>query len=110
MHSCPLLSTLLISTMAQQQEAEAYLQPFGDLPDRVLHNLPCTQASVPQLVAHLASEPVGICCSEGVEIKSCFGIHTNTQVVVHGLVFSLQDSSESCWCDHQQSLHVHAKP
>lgn len=87
-----MLSLLLIPTMTPQHEAEAYLQPFGDLPDRVLHNFPSTQASVPQLVAHLASEPVWVCCSEGVEVKSCFGIDTNTQIVVHGLVFSLQDS------------------
>lgn len=95
--------------MAQQEEAEAYLQPLGDLPDGVLHNFPCTQASVPQLVAHLASEPVWIRCSEGVEVKSCFGIDTNTQIVVHGLVFSLENSNESCWFEHEQPLHAHAK-
>lgn len=105
-----MLHSLLITTIAHQQEAAAYLQPFGDLPDRVLNNFPSTQASVPQLVAHLASEPVWICCPEGVEIKSCFGIDTNTQIVIHSLVFSLQDSSESRWCDDQQSLHAHAKP
>lgn len=78
-----------------QPEGTAYLQPFGDLPDRVLHNLPCTQASIPQLVADLAPEPVWVCCAQRVEIQCCFGIHPNTQVVVHGLVLSLQIMSLS---------------
>lgn len=69
MWTAALLLLLLLLVMAQQQQgAGAYLQPFGDLPDRVLHNFPCPQASVPQLVSHLASEPVGICSAQGVEV------------------------------------------
>lgn len=75
--------------MAQPEEI-AHLQPLGDLPDRVLHDLPCAQASIPQLVANLAPKPVWVCCAQGVEIKCCFGVHSNAQVVVHGLVLSLQ--------------------
>ena len=68
----------------------SYLQPLGDLLDRVLHNLAGPQASVPQLVADLTAEPVRVGCSQRVEVQSCLSIHANAQVVVHCLVLCLQ--------------------
>lgn len=72
--------------------AVRYLQSFGDAPDRMLHNLFGTQASVPELVADLAPEPVGVCRSQVVELQGSLGIHANAQVVVHGFLLSLQQS------------------
>ena len=63
-----MLLLLLVVATAEQQGADACLQSFRDLPNRVLHDFPCTQASVPQLVAHLAPEPVWICCAQGMEV------------------------------------------